>query len=74
MADIKLITERDMKGENPLHPSSQFCDDFILLNMYPDGIWLVDKQHSKWEDIKKSAMFVAYTFGDKETIDKLKPL
>lgn len=71
MADIKLITERDMKGENPLHPSSQFCEDFILLNMYPDGIWLVDKQHSKWVEIKKTAIGIAQAFGDKETINKL---
>lgn len=74
MSDIKVITERDLKGANPLFPSSGYSQDFILLNMYPDGIWLVDKQCTKFEDIKKTAIEIAKMFGDKRELEKLEKL
>lgn len=70
MSDIKLITARDLKGENPLFPTSQFTDDFILLNMGTE-IWLVDKKIESWEQIKESAMAVARMFNDTATIEEL---
>lgn len=72
MSNIQLMTIRDLQGENPLFPSSQFFNDFILLNMGPgEGIWLVDKQLKQYEEIKAAALLVAKTFGDTEAISKL---
>ncbi|WP_231489876.1 hypothetical protein [Pedobacter sp. Leaf170] len=68
---MRLVTERDLKDENPLFPSSQFFKDFILLNMWPDGVWLVDKQHSLFEKMKETALEVANSFGDKESIERI---
>ena len=46
-------------------------DRFIWLNMHPDGLWFVDKQHPNWEKIKETALAIAEFHRDKETVDKL---
>lgn len=72
MNAIKCITERDLKGANPLWPSSGLSQDFVLFNMGPgEGIWLVDKQHSKYEAIMQTALEVALTYGDTETAERI---
>lgn len=47
---------------------------FILLNMLTQGIWYVDTQHSKWQQIRQTALDIAMTFGDKDQIAKLQTL
>ncbi len=69
-----IVTSRDLNGENPLFPSSQYFDQFMMLNMWSEGVWLVDKQHSQFQEIVATALAIAKSFGDKEAIEKLEPL
>lgn len=55
----------------PFEEAFYMTDRFMFLNMYPDGIWYVDTHCSKWEDIKQTAIQVAKTFGDTDTLEKL---
>jgi hypothetical protein len=68
---ISLVTQRDLNGDNPLWPHSPYFEEFVLLNMHPDGIWLVDKKHPFFERIKFVAITVAKTYGDLEMVNKL---
>ena len=45
--------------------------DFKFFNMWTQGIWLVDPQHSMFEVIKKTAIEVAKTAGDLKTYNEL---
>lgn len=80
MSEIKLVTERDLQGKNPLFPSSGLMHEFHLLNMHPDGIWLVDEQHPLFNSMVTTAILIAKTYGgvapnsNREVIDKLKQL
>jgi len=49
-------------------------DRFILLNMWSEGIWLVDKEFPKWKEIKGVALAIAKQFNDTDTILKLESL
>lgn len=72
MSDIKLVTNRDLQGKNPLYPSSGLMHEFVLLNMGPgEGIWLVDRYYPLFDACKNAAMDVAAMFGDKDTLEKL---
>jgi hypothetical protein len=67
MAGKKFVTESDI----PYLEAFLMPERFEWLNMYPDGIWFVDKEHSKYPEIKEAAILVAKTFGDAETLKKL---
>ena len=58
--------------ESKIEYYEAFLDDrFIMLNMCKEGIWLVDKQHPKFEEMKKTAIEIAKTFGDEKTLLEL---
>jgi len=67
MAGKKFVTESDI----PYLEAFLMTERFVWLNMAPDGIWFVDKEHSKWPEIKAAAILVATTFGDAEALKKL---
>jgi len=69
MSQILLVTKKNLNGVSPWlqEPS------FILMNMGKE-IWLVDPEYPDFEKIKQTAIEVAKTFGDKETIEKLQNL
>jgi hypothetical protein len=71
---MMIVTSRDLNGENPLFPSSQYFDQFVIVNMWQEGIWVVDKQHPSFKDIITTALAIAKTFGHNETIKKLEIL
>lgn len=58
-------------SEIPFDEAFLMNERFVLLNMYPDGIWYVDKEHPDWSKIKETAIYVANTFGDTEQLIKL---
>jgi len=64
---MTYVTESDI----PFNEAFFMRERFEILNMCPDGIWFVDTRHSKWPDIKKTAIDVAKTFGDAEALQKL---
>lgn len=66
---MKYITESEIP-----YLDAVLSDRFIILNMWKDGIWLVDKEHSKWDAIKETALNIAKTFGDKKTVSTLELL
>jgi ABC-type transporter MlaC component len=55
----------------PFNEAFLMSERFKILNMASEGIWFVDTQHSKWPEIKKTAIDVAKTFGDAEALLKL---
>ena len=64
---MKFITESNIAYLDAFLMS----DRFVMLNMWKEGIWLVDKQHSKWQAMKETAIAIAKTFGDLDTISTL---
>ena len=64
---MTYVTESDI----PFNEAFLMSERFEILNMASQGIWFVDTQHSKWPDIKNTALDVAKTFGDLEAIQKL---
>lgn len=66
---MRYITESDIE-----YTEAFLSDRFIILNMWGEGIWLVDKQHSEFEKIKETAIQIAKTFDDKKTISQLSEL
>tara|TARA_B100000378_G_scaffold203508_1_gene166880 strand:+ start:916 stop:1122 length:207 start_codon:yes stop_codon:yes gene_type:complete len=67
MSQTTYVTESDI----PFNEAFLMTDRFVILNMLNKGIWYVDKEHSHWPEIKETALNIARTFGDKETIEKL---
>jgi hypothetical protein len=67
MSQVKLVTER-----KDLQPQEYFLEPgFLLFNMGPtEGIWLVDKKHPQYAEIKNTATGVAKVFGDKKSLEK----
>lgn len=63
----QYVTESDI----PFEKAFYMTDRFILLNMASEGIWYVDKEHSLWDKIKETALNIAKTYNDAETILKL---
>jgi hypothetical protein len=63
---LTLITLRTDKPEHHwlLEPG------FHLLNMWTDGIWLVDENHPAFHDCVQTAINIAKTMGDKEHVEK----
>lgn len=55
----------------PFNEAFLMPDRFILLNMFSEGVWYVDKLHSDWEKIRETAIDIAKTFGDEEQLKKL---
>lgn len=67
---MTYVTESDI----PFKEAFYMDERFVLLNMFSQGVWYVDREHSKWEEIKNSALLVAKTFGDQDQIDKLQKI
>lgn len=66
-APVKYVTESEITYLEAFY----MTDRFVYLNMWPDGIWYVDKNHSKIQEIKEAAILVAKTVGDKDAIEKI---
>lgn len=67
---MKYVTQSDI----PFSEAFYMSDRFVILNMWKDGIWYVDKEHPDWEKIKETALNIATTFGDTETVEMLSSL
>jgi len=67
MSGITIVTERiEELKKDPLLKLY-----FKFFNMWTQGVWLVDPQHSMFEVIKKTAIEVAKTAGDLKTYNEL---
>ncbi len=64
---MKYITQSYI----PFNEAFYMTDRFVILNMWSEGVWYVDRQHPEWEKIKETALTIAKTFGDQEQIKKL---
>lgn len=65
---MKYVTESDI----PFEEAFLMDNRFIILNMLNQGIWYVDTEHPQWPKIKETALEIAKTYGDKESIEKIK--
>jgi hypothetical protein len=68
--ELKLITLRTDKPE--YHWLME--DGFHILNMWTEGIWLVDEKHPKFNDCVTTAIEIARTMGDMEHVEKYSKL
>lgn len=55
----------------PIEEAFLMPDRFVILNMWPEGVWYVDREHSEFPKIRQTAIDIAKTFGDKEQLLKL---
>jgi hypothetical protein len=72
MSEIKRFVTQDSSID--YYEAHLMPNRFVLLNMWPDGIWLVDMQHPDFDKCVEVALTIAKTFDDKESIEKLEKL
>lgn len=64
---MTYVTESNI----PFSEAFLMTDRFVILNMLSQGVWLADTKHSKWQEIKNTAMDIAKTFGDTKALQAL---
>lgn len=64
---MKYITKSDI----PFHEAFLMPERFVIINMWTEGVWYVDREHPEWDKIKETALNIAKTFGDQDQINKL---
>lgn len=64
--NIRLVTHRTDIPEY----SWLLEDGFHLLNMWTEGIWLVDQNHEKFLECVQTAINIARTMGDRDHVIK----